>query len=335
MMKNKALPNGIVLKDYKIVERISHGGFSFVYLGTDLRNGKSVAIKEFIPNSKKGDLLSFRTKGLEIELVNEKQEKVFKRGLNQFEKEIALISKLKHRNIINILDHFSLNGTAYLITDYEYGMTLFKYASQIHRSGRRIPDVYLIKIIIGILEAINELHKNDIIHLDIKSGNIWLRPEKEIIILDFGTSIIKSDTQKLEYILTDGYAPPEQYSVPSKSLNVSETNLIARIGYWTDYYAVGVTIYYLLTGKVPPKSVILEEQGIKINTSEEYNGIYHYKILELCDKLCQFDIAKRQTVNIQKFIQELKNIIPFDYHPYTIENILNFNESSFINKIIM
>ena len=81
MMKNKALPNGIILKDYKIIERISHGGFSFVYLGTDLRNGKSVAIKEFIPNSKKGDLLSFRTKGLEIELVNEKQEKIFKRGL--------------------------------------------------------------------------------------------------------------------------------------------------------------------------------------------------------------------------------------------------------------
>ena len=94
--------------------------------------------------------------------------KTFTQGLNQFFEEMSVISHIKHRNIINIIDYFEMNNTAYIVTPYEYGMPLSSYISSLKYEQIRCAEQDVLKIFIGILEAVKALHENNILHLDLK-----------------------------------------------------------------------------------------------------------------------------------------------------------------------
>lgn len=304
---NIPLEDNIIIKDYTINKRISSGGFSFVYLAKNNITNETVAIKEYMPNS-----MTIRDKGTEVYFKNKKDKDKFTNGLNQFFDEMSIISHIKHNNIINIMDYFELNNTAYIVTPYEYGMPLSSYVSSLKKSEMRIKENDLLKIIIGMLEAIKELHDNNILHLDLKPNNIWLRPNKEILILDFGTSLEKNKVRE-QHFFTPGFAAPEQYKKYYKALS---------LGQWTDYYGLGATIFNILTTKIPTDSIKLKEGNEKNDIYKECNGLYHYKILEMVDRLCNINVDDRKRINIDNIIIEIKNIIPFNYVQDSIEFIL-------------
>lgn len=291
MAKNIALTKGLKLNEYTIAKKLSSGGFSIVYLAYD-KEGKPVAIKEFFPNH-----LNLRTKGTRVDFINMREKNRFQEGLKAFKDETEIVMRLKHRNIIEIINFFEMNGTAYIVMPYEYGMTLSRYIATTKEHDER----EIVSIVEGIFSAVQMFHENDIIHLDLKPGNIWLRPNKEALILDFGTARIINDPIKSKQppMHTPGYAAPEQH----KDFFRPE-----RVGVWTDYYGLGTTLYALIekTAPEPSNKFLLEDRRAKI--LQERKGQYSQKILEMIEYLTQPEWDKRKKIDLKQVIEELKKI---------------------------
>lgn len=288
MANNIALPKNYKLNDYTISKKLSTGGFSIVYLAYD-KNGLPVAIKEFFPNS-----LHLRTKGSHVDFINMREKHRFMEGLKAFKDETEIVMRLKHKNIIEIINFFETNGTAYLVMPYEYGCTLSKFIS----SERDTTEQEVLGIISGIFSAVQMFHENNIIHLDLKPGNIWLRPNKEALILDFGTARIIDDPVKSKQppMHTPGYAAPEQHK---------EYFHPSRVGVWTDYYGLGATLYALIERKTPEPSpgLLANEQSIVI--SEQRRGQVSRQTIEVIEELMQTGWKERYKINLKEIIQKI------------------------------
>lgn len=290
-MANITLPKNYKLSDYTISKKISSGGFSIVYLGYT-QEGSPVAIKEFFPNS-----LHLRTSGQQVNFINMREKHRFNEGLKAFRQEMEIIAQLKHRNIIEITNYFELNGTAYIVMPYEYGMGLNKYISQ----RPFISEQDIVAIMSGVCSAISLLHKNQIVHLDLKPGNIWLRPNKEALILDFGTARLLTDEAKKQVppMFTPGYAAPEQHRQFFKPDN---------IGPWTDIYGLGTTLYSLLERHSLTPADILVEKGSQMQILKDKYGLYSREILEIVEDFTHIDIYDRKQIVLDRVIEKLNNI---------------------------
>jgi len=296
MPNNVALPKGYKLNEYTIAKKLSTGGFSVVYLAYN-QDGMPVAIKEFFPNN-----LHLRTKGTHVDFINMREKHRFQEGLKAFKDETEIVMRLKHRNIIEIINFFEMNGTAYLVMPYEYGCTLSKFISL----EKDASEKELLTIIEGVFSAVQMFHENNIIHLDLKPGNIWLRPNKEALILDFGTARIIDDPVKSKQppMHTPGYAAPEQHK---------EFFQPARVGVWTDYYGLGSTLYALLEKKSPPPSPGLLIKNSSIKLVESRKGQFSQTTLEIIEELMETDWNKRKNINLKEIISKLskfKTITP-------------------------
>lgn len=288
MANNIPLPKNYKLNDYTIAKKLSTGGFSIVYLAYD-KNGMPVAIKEFFPNS-----LHLRTKGTHVDFINMREKHRFQEGLKAFKDETEIVMRLKHKNIIEIINFFETNGTAYLVMPYEYGCTLSKYISNV----RDASEQEILGIISGIFSAVQMFHENNIIHLDLKPGNIWIRPNKEALILDFGTARIINDPVKSKQppMHTPGYAAPEQHK---------EFFHPSRVGVWTDYYGLGATLYALIERKTPEPSQNLHASGTPIKLGEGRRGQVSRQTIEVIEELMQTDWKFRYKINLKDIIQKI------------------------------
>lgn len=293
MANNIALPKGYKLNEYTIAKKLSSGGFSVVYLAYD-KQGQPVAIKEFFPNH-----LHLRNRGTRIDFINMREKHRFQEGLKGFKDETEIVMKLKHRNIIEIINFFETNGTAYIVMPYEYGMTLSKYIAL----EKNPNELELVSIIEGIFSAVQMFHENKIIHLDLKPGNIWLRPNKEALILDFGTARIVDDPVKSKQapMHTPGYAAPEQHK---------EFFHPNRVGVWTDYYGLGATLYALVDRSSPKPSPRLLETGERIQLTVDRKGQFSEQLLSIAEYLMQPEWEKRKKINLKEVINEFGKIKP-------------------------
>lgn len=293
MTKYVSLPKLYKLNDYIISKKLSTGGFSIVYLAYD-KNEMPVAIKEFFPTS-----LHLRSSGTKIDFINMREKHRFLEGLKAFKDETEIVMQLRHSNIIEIINFFEMNGTAYIVMPYEYGQTLSRYITM----EKNIDEGELISIIEGVFSAVQMFHDNGIIHLDLKPGNIWLRPNKEALILDFGTARVLGDSIKSKQppAYTKGYAAPEQHR---------EFFQPARVGVWTDYYGLGATLYALLekTSPVPSPELLLNDIGSDI--VERRKGQFSHELLKIVEVLMNTSWDKRKRINLKEIIASLKNIQP-------------------------
>ena len=141
------------------------------------------------------------------------------------------------------------NGTAYYVMDYIEGESL---AERIKRTGAPLTESEVNAILPQILSALKEVHQNEIWHLDLKPGNIMVDKQGNAYLIDFGASkqirANGSMTTSTALCYTPGYAPNEQIG-----------QMYDRFGPWTDIYALGATIYNLLTNKKPPMGMDIEE----------------------------------------------------------------------------
>ncbi len=232
------LPPGTVLMNRYLVGRVlGEGGFGITYIGCDLRLELKVAIKEYYPVDR-----ATRNASASLEVTNfmGPSAKSFERGKQKFLGEAQVMARMdKQQVIVSVRDFFEINNTAYIVMEYIEGIT---FRELVEKKGGKIPAEELFPMVEPLFHALSIMHENGLIHRDISPDNLMLENGK-IRLLDFGCAREASrGTETMTIALKHGYAPIEQYQQKGQ-------------GPWTDIYALSATIYYCLTGKVPPQAL--------------------------------------------------------------------------------
>ncbi len=230
---------------YRIERVLGQGGFGNTYVGYNTEFEETVAIKEFFM---KGVTERDETTSV-VSVSNADNVQQFEEQREKFKKEARRLRKLKNEHIVKVHDLFEENGTAYYVMDYIDGESL---AEKIKKTGNPFTEAEVRIILSQILEALKEVHQNEIWHLDLKPGNIMVDKQGNAYLIDFGASkqirANGSMTTSTALCYTPGYAPNEQIG-----------QMYDRFGPWTDIYALGATIYNLLANKKPPMAIDIEE----------------------------------------------------------------------------
>lgn len=234
------LPAMSVINERYIIGRVlGFGGFGVTYKAWDTSLSIAVAIKEYYP----AGLVNRIPNEKEVIAFSGDKRDVFETGLTRFLDEARNMAKFSdHPYIVNVYDFFEENNTAYIIMEFLDGETLKKYVEQ---CGGKISYEDALNVIEPIMRALEELHKANIIHRDVSPDNIYITYDNKIKLIDFGAARFSSGDKESTQsaIIKLGYAPPEQYRVKS------------RQGAWTDVYALGATIYRIVTGILPEESI--------------------------------------------------------------------------------
>ena len=243
---------------YRIVSMLGSGGFGITYLGTQTGLERNIVIKEFFMS---GYCLRDEYSNL-ITVPTVSNVEFVERFKDKFLKEARHIAQLKHPNIVNIIDVFEENGTAYYVMDFIEGGSLVE---KVQREGS-LPENVAKRYILQIADALNYIHQRYMNHLDVKPGNIMLSRNDNAILIDFGLSKqydsqTGHQTSTTPVGISHGYAPMEQY----KEGGVSEFSPE------TDIYSLGGTLYYLLTGERPPVSQEINEDGLPLDQLKAKN----------------------------------------------------------------
>ena len=240
-MTHQQLQPGALLQagKYRIEKILGQGGFGITYLATQELLNRRVAIKEFFMR----DFCSRAQDTATVTLGTDANREQMERYLAKFLKEAKVIAQLDHPNIIRIYDIFEENGTAYYVMEYIEGESL----SQLVKRRGALPEQEAIEYIRSVAEALKHVHSLGINHLDVKPGNIMVRrKDGRVFLLDFGLSkqydAEGNQTSSTPLGISHGYAPIEQYT-PGGMKEFSPQ---------TDIYALGATLYYLVTGVTPP-----------------------------------------------------------------------------------
>ena len=224
---------------YTIEKVLGQGGFGITYLGMDELHKKKVAIKEFFPQG-------IVTRNIEYEdtvtvtLVGEKEN--YDKGKERFLKEAQTMAMFsKDKGIVKALDFFEINNTAYIVMEYLEGVTLKQYL----RENERIDAEDLVELLVPLIEALDEIHSQGLIHRDISPDNIMVLPDGRIKLMDFGAArdYTEFGEKSLSIVLKPVYGPPEQYQTHGVQ------------GPWTDIYALCATMYKCITGENPPDAI--------------------------------------------------------------------------------
>ena len=230
---------------YRIERVLGQGGFGITYVGYNTEFEETVAIKEFFIKG----VTQRDNNQTSISVSNDENTSSFLEQKEKFKKEARRLRKLKNEHIVKVHDLFEENGTAYYVMDYIDGESL---AERLKRTGKPMSEQDVKKLLPQILDALKEVHKNEMWHLDLKPGNIMVDKQRNAYLIDFGASkqirANGSMTTSTALCYTPGYAPNEQIG-----------QMYDRFGTWTDIYALGATIYNLLTNKKPPMAIDIEE----------------------------------------------------------------------------
>jgi serine/threonine protein kinase len=269
-----ALPQGHTLHHYRIAKTLGGGGFSIVYLAFDTAAHRPVVIKEYLPSNQ-----ATRLEDESVESLSAETTTTFRQGMRRFFDEAAVLAKVNHPNIVRVTDFFRENNTVYLVMQHEQGKDLRWY---IKRHGGRLSEKFIRTVFPQMLEGLRELHKLNLLHLDIKPSNIFLRPGGRPLLLDFGAATTAfTGTQRAgAHTLTLGFAPLEQHQR-------------GHIGPWTDLYAIGATIWACMSGRAPPAALKRAERDTYKPAVKQFARRYSRELLEAVDWCLQQNQLER------------------------------------------
>ncbi len=203
------------LGQYQILSEIATGGMSTVYLARQTSMNRDVAIKILPPSML--------------------HETTF---LERFYREVNIITRLQHPHILPVYDFGEYNDMPYIVMAYLSGGTLTDKIKQ--QGPMDIADVA--RIVEEITDALDYAHSKGIIHRDFKPGNVLLDEQENTYLADFGLAKLRESstqiTRTTTMLGTPAYMPPEQ---------VDSSDLTSA----ADIYALGVTVFQMLTGRVP------------------------------------------------------------------------------------
>lgn len=243
------LKRGTILKggEFIIIDVLGKGGFGITYLAIQSGLNRKVAVKEFF-------MEDFCNRDEETSAVSVPSVGSFAQVMRfktQFLKEAQTIATLNHPNIIKIISVFEENGTAYYVMEYVDGGSLDKMSIP----QAPMSEAQAVNYVIQIAEALDYLHGNNILHLDVKPANILVCNGKAVLI-DFGISkrydpAYGEQTSTNVLAISEGYAPLEQYTKEG----------VAHFTPAADVYSLGATLYKLVTGNKPSSAGELAVAG--------------------------------------------------------------------------
>ncbi|MCB1858552.1 MAG: serine/threonine protein kinase [Gammaproteobacteria bacterium] len=266
----ECLPPGTVVDCYSIIKRIGSGGFSLIYLAEDEDTRDPVVIKEFLPRK------LARRNGRRVEVAEHANPDQFNNGRRLFFQEAKALATLRHPNIVHVRTFFLANNTAYLVMDYENGRNLGSY---IKKYKGRLSANLMLKVFPAILDALNLIHAQGKLHLDIKPSNIHLRSGGDPLLLDFGAihHFATSRRHLANQVITAGFSPVEQYYASG------------YVGPWSDIYAIGATMRACIEGRPPPSAITRHAKDDMRPAVRQFKRRYPMHLLESIDWAMEVD----------------------------------------------
>ncbi len=290
MNNESMLPVGTMLRGgtYKITKQLSSGGFGNTYMVQNVNFNETYAMKEFFMhgiNLREGDTVTVSVPDNKATFESQKAK---------LKKEAQRLRKLHNAHIVQVHDLFEERGTVYYVMDYIDGESL---GSRLQRMGKPLTEAEAMDVLRQMLDALDLVHSQSpqLLHLDIKPANIMMDGSGCAYLIDFGASkqIATDDNNALSTTTgmsyTAGYAPSEQI----------EQNY-ERMGPWTDFYALGATLYKLVTLQQPPTPSDISDDG---------TDAFHFPatVSESCRKL----ICWMMTPSRKKRPQTVEAILDF------------------------
>lgn len=239
--RDYALRPGTILNGkYLVGSVLGQGGFGITYICFDLALEQKVAVKEYFPSA---HVTRHNSAGNGLHWYITEQAKIAQSsGLEMFLKEARKMTRVATiPQVVQVRDLFQENGTAYIVMDFIEGETLMR---RLKRTGSLTWEKTE-QLLLPVIEAMEQVHKAGLIHRDLSPDNLMLQKDGSVKILDLGAAKdlnINSGASSMQ-VAKSGFSPLEQYVQRGGS------------GTWTDVYAIAATMYFTLTGVLPPSAI--------------------------------------------------------------------------------
>lgn len=259
------LPPQSGLNQYTIIRQLGRGGFGTTYLVQDENLKAYFVLKEYMPRM----LCRRDTATMQISALDSREQThLFEAWRARFCQEARTLARLNHPNIIRVKDAFDELGTSYYVMEYIDGQELH------HATENRRDEATLQHLLRRLLEALQYLHSQNILHRDIKPRNILVTQWGEPVLIDFGAVRFLDAEHTQTQIGSPGYTPFEQKGKKSK------------LGPWSDIYALGATFCRVLTGQCPQDSVdrVVDDEFVPLSARAELKRDYSQTFLRSIDK---------------------------------------------------
>ena len=278
-VKPAPLPPDTVIGGYRVVRKISSGGFGVVYLAVD-NEGQQVAVKEYLPSS-----LASRPPGELLPQVHADKLSLYRLGLKSFFEEGRSLAQISHGSVVSVLNFFRENETVYMVMNYLEGGTLqdFIITARELKKQKVFRESTIRSLFDEILRGLRIVHQHKMLHLDIKPANIFVTDDNRAVLIDFGAAreVLSKEGNFIRPMYTPGFAAPEMYRRDSS------------MGPWTDIYAIGACIYAAMQG-YPPNDAPqrLEKDRLSLALSR-LRGVYSDNLIEVVEWCMSLDPLSR------------------------------------------
>ncbi len=281
--KEQALPNGTLLDGrYQVLECIGIGGFGILYLCHDMASRRLVAMKEYFPAE-----WACRD-GMDVDVRKSQMVEAYRLGAQSFLGEAKFMAKFLHTpHIADIYDVMEGNDTVYLAMEYIPGISIGREMRA--RGYRPYQPKEAAQILFPVMDALETLHEGKVVHGDVSPGNIMRAEDGGIFLIDLGAAKYALDSRPVfgAAFLKPDYAAPEQYRTAREGIPRGE-------GPWTDVYALGATMYCLLTGQKPPNVISrLEAEHDEIRLPGKCRLRHAKKWAKLLNHAMALDVKER------------------------------------------
>lgn len=271
MTKSKPapLPTNTVIGGYRIVRRISSGGFGVVYLAL-APDGQQVAIKEYLPAS-----LATRESNALTPKVDPEKLSLYRLGLKSFFEEGRALAQISHPSVVSVYNFFRENDTVYMVMNYLEGGTLqdFIVAARDLKEDKVLRESTIRSLFDEVLRGLRIVHQHKMLHLDIKPANIFITDDNRAVMIDFGAAreVLSKGGNFVRPMYTPGFAAPEMYRRDTP------------LGPWTDIYGIGACIYACMQGMPPNDALKRQEKDQLALALTKLRGVYSDNLIELVE----------------------------------------------------
>ena len=278
-IKPAPLPPDTAIGGYRVVRRLSSGGFGVVYLALDME-GQQVAVKEYLPSS-----LTTRAPGELLPVVAPEKLSLYRLGLKSFFEEGRSLAQISHPSVVSVLNFFRENETVYMVMNFLDGATLqdFIITARELKKQKVFRESTIRSLSDEVLRGLRIVHQHKMLHLDIKPANIFITDDNRAVMIDFGAAreVLSKEGNFIRPMYTPGFAAPEMYRRD------------ATMGPWTDIYAIGACLYASMQG-YPPNDAPqrLEKDRLSLALSR-LRGVYSDNLIEVVEWCMALDPLSR------------------------------------------
>ncbi len=282
-VKPAPLPPDTLIGGYRVIRKVSSGGFGVVYLAID-KDGQQVAIKEYLPSA-----LAARDAGQLVPQVLPEKLSLYRLGLKSFFEEGRSLAQISHGSVVSVLNFFRENETVYMVMNYLQGATLqdFIVTARDLKKKKVFRESTIRSLFDEILRGLRIVHQHKMLHLDIKPANIFITDDDRAVMIDFGAAreVLNKEGHFTRPMYTPGFAAPEMYRRD------------ATMGPWTDIYAIGACIYACMQG-YPPNDAPQRQEKDRLSLSlTRLRDVYSDNLIEVVEWCMSLDpLARPQSV---------------------------------------